>query len=107
MIPPKWSNDVRFRVFLVERCPILILFDFSGHCSNLFNFARLCSTIPDIVQFFSTLSEISRSVLSYNETRTSFDCFCQIICQKPQPGQPPNLIEIATKMSIVDSCSLG
>ena len=93
------------------------LFDYTGHCSTLFDFARLCSTILDNVRLFdfvrlqrilfdfvSILSRISRKVLNYNDTRTSLECFCQITFQKPQPGQPQNIIQNATKMSIVDSC---
>ena len=83
----------------------------------LFDFVWLCSTLPDIIRLYSTLFDfignflllpgVSRSVLNYNETRTSFDRFCQIMCQKPQPDQPPIVKENATNLSIVDSYSPG
>ena len=91
--------------FWVERCPFLTLFDFTGHCLALLDFVRLCSVVLEIVRPCPILSGISRRVLSYSETRTSFDCFCQIIFQKPQPGQPQNIIENATKLSNLDLCS--
>ena len=116
MIPPKWSNECRFQFFLVELCPISTFWVERCPFSTLFyllDIVRICSTLLDFVRLYRTLfnfcstkSGIGRSVLSYNKARKSIDCFCQIICQKPQPGQPQFIIEFATKMSIVDFCSL-
>ena len=88
--------------FWVERCPFSIFFYFTRHCSILFDlldFVRLYPTLFDFVQLCSTLPSIVQFFQLYRE---SFDCFCQIICQKPQPGQPQIIKENATKMSIVD-----
>ena len=85
------SNDVRFRLFESNDVRFRL-------CSTLPDIVRFCSTLLDIVRLCSTLSGISRRVLIYNETRTSFDCFCPIIFQKPQPGQPQNVQENATKL---------
>ena len=83
------------------------LFDFVRHCSTLFDYTGYCSTFFDFIGSFFFLPGISRSVLNYNETRTTFDRFCQIMCQKPQPRQPQNIIENTTNWSIVDSYSPG
>ena len=118
MIRPKWSNDVRFLFFQSNDVRFRLfgsndvrfrhcstLFDSARLCSTILDIVRLCSTLPDLVRLFSTLSRISRRILNYNDTRTSLDCFCQITFQNPQPGQPQNIIEKATKLSIVDLCS--
>ena len=82
----------------VERCSFLTLFDFTGHCSTLFVFTGHCSI------FYSTLFDLSEIFRFYRElaeasrTTTKFD----IICKIPQPGQPPNIIENTTNLSIVD-----
>ena len=101
--------------FWVERCPFsslfcftghcLTLFDYTAHCSTLFGFVRLYRTLFVFVRIWSTLSGISRRVLNYKHTRISLDCFCQTTFRKSQAGQPQNLTENATKLSIVDSCS--
>ena len=85
----------------VDRCSFLTLFDFTGHCSTLFGFTGHCSI------FYSTLFDLSEIFRFYRElaeasrTTTKFD----IICKIPQPGQPPNIIENTTNLSIVDSYS--
>ena len=130
MVRPKWSNDVRFWLFqsndvrfrhfesndvrfrlcstlpdIVRLCSTLL--DFVRLYWTLFDFVRPYRTLFVYVWFCSTLSGISRRVLNYNDTTTrkSLDRFCQIIFQKSQPGQPQNIIENATKLSIVDLCS--
>ena len=51
------------------------------------------------------LQIISKLYRELAESWTTMDCFCQITFQKSQPGQPQNIIENATALSIVDSCS--
>ena len=110
------SNDVRFRLSstlsnIVGFFSTLLdffrlyrpLFDYTGHCSTLPDIVRLYSTLFHSIGNFSILPGVSQSVLNYNETRTSFDRFCQIMCEKPQPGQPKNIIEKAKNLSIIDS----
>ena len=94
MIRPKQSNDVRFWL-----------------CSILPGIVRLCSALPDIVRFFirhcsifySTLFDllgifcIYRELAEASRTTTKSD----IICKIPQPGQPPNITENTTNLSIV------
>ena len=80
MIRPKWSNDVRFSTFSVERCPISTfwakrcpistfwvercpfstLFDFTGHCSTLFDFVRLCWPFFNFVWLYRILFDFVR-----------------------------------------------
>ena len=52
--------------FWVKRCPFSTFFDFTGHYSTLFGFIGKLSLLPGI----------SRSLLNYNETRTSFVGSC-------------------------------
>ena len=62
-------------------------FDFTGTCSNLSE-----------IFFYREKAEASW-------TTTKLDIICQTMCQIPQPGQPPDLIEIARNLSIVGSYS--
>ena len=100
------SNDVRFRLVRLYRK----LFDFVQLYRKLFEFVRLYRKWFEFVRLYLklfVLTGISRSVLNYNETRTSFDRFCQIMCRKLQPGQSQNIIECATNLSIVILYSPG
>ena len=77
------SNDVRFRLFesndvRFRLCSTLL--DIVLLCPTIPDIVRLCSTLPGIVRIcsnfignFSPIPGINRSVLNYNETRTSFD----------------------------------
>ena len=85
-------------------------FDFVRLNRILFDFGQLCSTLPGIAQLYSTLFDFISNFF-YREkaeaswTTTKLDIICQTMCQIPQPGQPPGLIENARNLSIVDSYS--
>ena len=73
--------------------------------ANLYDFVQLYRTLFDFIQFCSTLSEVfcfyrEKAEASWNTTK--LDIICQTMCQIPQPGQPPGLIENARNLSIVD-----
>ena len=58
------------------------LFDFIGLCSTLLDIAQLFSILFDFIGILSLLPEINLTVLLSDKTRTSFDRFCQTLCQK-------------------------
>ena len=90
------SNDVLF--LLCSTLPGLVrlwsnLFDFTGHFSTLFDFVCLYRNF-----FIFTGNRPKRPELQRNS-----DIICQIMFEKRQPGQPPNIIESSTNLCFADS----